>query len=204
MRPGLVIPTPTETTSHPIVRPDWGGKSIMRQKCVNAKLCWKISHTKPFRFSNGLRFCDLPQPKFRIGQYVSTGYWCDDHLDPERFGRFIKYYGYITGIVYDHSQIGKPCWTYQIHLVLFDGVPASEVNWATRDFLVEDELKRATWKAPATACNGQRFTVAFRCCVSLLRRNAVSTSGLLLPTSKRLEVLRSRTSSLSVSAYIFP
>lgn len=115
----------------------------MRQNCVAAKHCWRISRRNSFHFSNGLRFCNLPRPKFQIGQYVSCGYWCEDQLDPERFGKFIKYYGYVTGLVFDHQEIGKHCWAYQVHWTLFDGVPASEFKWEIREFIAEEDLKRA-------------------------------------------------------------
>lgn len=107
------------------------------------KFCTRLSRHNSFRFSNGLRFRDLPRPKFQIGDYVSSGYWCDDHLDPERFGKFIKYYGFVTGVLYSHEATKKDGWTYQIHFTLCDGVPASETNWGISEFYSEDELKRA-------------------------------------------------------------
>ena len=107
------------------------------------KFCARLSRRNSFRFSNGLRFCNLPRPKFQIGQYISWGYWCNDDRDKERFGKFIKYHGFITGMTYDNPEFNKPCWSYQIHWTLFEGVPASEFTWDSTEFVAEDELKRA-------------------------------------------------------------
>lgn len=119
----------------------------MTRNSSSAKLCRKfcarLSRHNSFRFSNGLKFCNLPRPKFQIGQYVSCGYWCDDHLDPERFGKFIKYHGFVTGMCYGDPQFKELCWSYQIHWTSFEGRPAAEFNWSHTESVGEDELKRA-------------------------------------------------------------
>src|SRR5919202_3953625 len=110
----------------------------MRQKRSAAKLCWKVFRKNSFRFSNGLSLCSRPRPKFQIGEYVRSGYYCDDELDPERLGKFIEYYGFVTGIAYDSPEFSKPCWSYQIHWILIEGRPASEFSFSSPETVAED------------------------------------------------------------------
>lgn len=114
-----------------------------RKRCISKSRYSFIRRTDAFRFSNGLTFQDLPQPKFRIGQYVFTEYLCDDELDLQRFGKLIRSYGWIVGLSYDDQETETPGWIYNVHHISWDGVPMSSFGVQKVEIAEENEMHLA-------------------------------------------------------------